>query len=1029
MPVLTTYRHPKAISLFSPRWSLVFYKQFKFNQVHSYMNRANRLLPLALLALLSVGACQKPEQPKPDPKQAISIPTQSQAVFDNGISFPTPSGQSQSQGQPQTQTVTFTTTESWTSTITDTKSSTWLTVEPSSGGAGTVNMTVKAQPNDTDKARSATVTIKSGSTSKSFTVTQAAKAATTIAVTSVELNKTELRLPEGGSETLEATVKPDNATDKTVTWSTSDTSIATVDANGKVTAVKEGTATITAKAGEKTATCNVTVSKDVVSVMGITLNKTELVLNEGSSETLVATVSPEDATDKHVTWSTSDSNIATVDNGKVTAVKEGTATITAKAGEKSATCKVTVSKNIVAVSGISLNKKEIALNEGASETLVATVKPDNATDKTITWSTSDANIAKVDNGKVTAVKVGTTTITAQAGEKSATCKVTVSKDVVAITEIALNKTALYLYERESETLKHTIYPSDATDTRVTWRISNPTVAIVDSDGTVTAIKAGVTEVTAEAGSQSATCKVIVSKNVSSVELDKISLNLMEGDSETLTATLRPKETANWKIWWSSSDESIVQVNAAGAVTAVKEGSAVITAKAGASEETMKSASCEVKVRKGVSSISLDLTNLVLSVGESRSLTATVDAELESDKQVTWASSNPLVATVDTNGKVTAVSSGQTIVWASAGNKEAKCWIYVREVIPVASVTLNKSSLTLGVGASDYLQATISPVDHTSGKLTWSSSDPTVASVDIYGYVTALKAGTTVIEAECGGKAATCTVTVVVWDTHIRLNKISMDLFPGESETLVATVYPENATDKSVRWVSDDPSIASVDATGRVTGVGVGSVRICAYSRSGYGTVCYVNVNRRVVTDISLNKTYLSLVEDESETLFATVTPNNAEDKTVTWSSDNTSVATVDANGLVTALHEGVAYICAQAGSHYDYCRVEVRPKVPPVVQVTSITLNKSTLTLELGESETLIATVYPENAADKSVWWRSTDESVARVDNQGRVTGYKAGQARIYAQSGQYDVYCVVTVTSEGLGENTEGFVISEGEW
>ena len=269
MPVLATYRHPKAISFHCPRWLVVSCRQFKFNQVHSNMNRANRLLPLALLALLSAGACQKPEQPKPDPKQAISIPTQSQAVFNNGISFQAPSGQNQN--QPQTQTVTFTTTESWTSSVTDTKSSTWLTVEPSSGGAGTVNMTVKAQPNTTDNERTATVTIKSGSATKSFTVTQAAKPAEPIAVTSVELNKTELALNEGASETLVATVKPDDATDKNVSWSTSNANVATVD-NGKVTAVTAGSATITAKAGDVSASCVVTVTGVSITVSPASLS-------------------------------------------------------------------------------------------------------------------------------------------------------------------------------------------------------------------------------------------------------------------------------------------------------------------------------------------------------------------------------------------------------------------------------------------------------------------------------------------------------------------------------------------------------------------------------------------------------------------------------------------------------------------------------------------------------------------------------------------------------------------------------------
>ena len=152
-------------------------------------------------------------------------------------------------------------------------------------------------------------------------------------------------MKEGESETLVATVSPDNATDKTVTWSSTNTSVATVDASGRVTAIKEGTATITAKAGDKSATCSVTVSKNVVAVTSIALNKTSLSLKEGESETLVATVSPDNATDKTVTWSSTNTSVATVDaSGRVTAIKEGTATITAKAGDKSATCAVTVKK-------------------------------------------------------------------------------------------------------------------------------------------------------------------------------------------------------------------------------------------------------------------------------------------------------------------------------------------------------------------------------------------------------------------------------------------------------------------------------------------------------------------------------------------------------------------------------------------------------------------------------------------------------------------------------------------------------------
>ena len=166
---------------------------------------------------------------------------------------------------------------------------------------------------------------------------------TTIAVTGISLNKTSLSLAVGGSETLIATVTPANAINKTVTWTSSNTATATVDAEGKVTAVSAGTTTITAKAGNKTATCIVTVSNNTVAVTSISLNKTTLSLTVGGNETLTATVLPNNATDKTVTWTSSNTAIATVVNGTVTARAAGTATITAKAGNMTVTCTITVS--------------------------------------------------------------------------------------------------------------------------------------------------------------------------------------------------------------------------------------------------------------------------------------------------------------------------------------------------------------------------------------------------------------------------------------------------------------------------------------------------------------------------------------------------------------------------------------------------------------------------------------------------------------------------------------------------------------
>ena len=544
---------------------------------------------MTLFAL--VLSCGKPDPdptpaPQPDPTPSITIPSSSQSIFSSGMSFQHSGSGS---GGAQSSTVQFTASASWSADVSDTKSSTWLSIQPTSGNAGTVSMTVTAQPNTGTAGRSASVTIKCGSASQKFTVTQAGNPV--VAVSEVTLNKTELTLEPGTSETLVAAVTPENATDKTVIWSTSNAEVATV-SNGVVTAIAEGTADITASAGGKTATCVVSVKKGVVAVTSVTLNKTTLSLIKGQSETLVATVKPDDATDKTVTWSSSDATIASVtQDGLVTALKSGNVVITAKAGEKSATCSVVIT---TPVESVSLDRNSVSMEEGQSTTLVATINPNDADEKTVTWATSNASVATVSNGVVTAIAEGIANITASAGGKSATCVVSVKKGVVAVTSVTLNKTTLNLTKGQSETLVATVNPSDATDKTVTWSSSDASIASVTQDGLVTALKSGTVTITAKAGEKSATCAVSITTPVESITLSQTTVTLEIDQSLTITATVNPSDATDKTVAWESSNPAVVTVDN-GKLTGKSVGNATIFARAGG-----VMASCIVEVKqKGI----------------------------------------------------------------------------------------------------------------------------------------------------------------------------------------------------------------------------------------------------------------------------------------------------------------------------------------------------------------------------------------------------------------------------------------------
>ena len=242
-----------------------------------------------------------------------------------------------------------------------------------------------------------------------------------VAVSSVKLNKTSATLSVGEILELTATITPDDATDKSVKWTSSDTDVATV-TDGKVTAVAAGSATITAQAGNVKAECTITVSP--VEVTSISLNKTSATLSVGEILELTATITPDDATDKSVKWTSSDTDVATVTDGKVTAVAAGSATITAQAGNVKAECTITVSP--VEVTSISLNRTSATLSVGEILELTATITPDDATDKTVKWTSSDTDVATVTDGKVTAVATGSATITAYSNNGySDTCRIVV----------------------------------------------------------------------------------------------------------------------------------------------------------------------------------------------------------------------------------------------------------------------------------------------------------------------------------------------------------------------------------------------------------------------------------------------------------------------------------------------------------------------------------------------------------------------------------------------------------------------------
>ena len=348
------------------------------------------------------------------------------------------------------------------------------------------------------------------------------------------------------------------------------------------------------------------------------------------------------------------------------------------------------------------------------------------------------------------------------------------------------------------------------------------------------------------------------------------------------------------------------------------------------------------------SIALNESELSIMPGQTGELSVTFNPENTTDKNLTW--------TVEDDSKAQIVSSsstGATIKGSSVGetkvkvettanlNEEkrtAECTIKILQ--PVTNITID-SSLQINVDESKTIQATVEPSDAHNKTLKWESSDTSVATVDsATGEVTGKSRGTVTITATANdgqGANATCQVEVKQQVTSINLTDIEINV--GKTKKIEAEVSPDNANDPTLKWESSDTSVATVDSeTGEVTGISRGTVTITATANDGQGAkaTCQVEVKQQV-TSIELNETEITLYVRDEETLEAKISPDNANDPSVTWSSSDPEVATVDQEGKVKGISKGEAVITATANDGSGVkaeCKVTVKNRSGIVPQKT-----------------------------------------------------------------------------------------------
>ncbi len=413
-------------------------------------------------------------------------------------------------------------------------------------------------------------------------------------VTTITLPQT-ISLDIGSTQKITPTHLPSDLPPPVYTWQSSDVSIFTVDNQGNISAIGVGEATLTVKFTEAnlTATSRITVLPINASSLEIEPKSATLII--GNSLQLEGTVHPDNTTDKTLVWKSEDKNVATVtENGLVEAVGLGKTRIIATSGSATGYCEITVEP--ILAEKVIISRQSINMLIGSTETLTATIEPENTTHKEIVWNSENEEIATVTEGVISGIGVGKTIITATCGNASASCEVTV--EPIKVTGINLSNESFEIEMTDRYQLTATILPTNATNQKVNWSSDNPDIAEVDESGWVTGISEGTTTIhaTTEDGNYSASCDVTVT--LKGLILTKEHLQMLPETTELIHVLYSTNENAYLEATWTSSNPNVATITGDGrgtnsAVIEAKDlGTTLITA---TSADGSKKASCLVEV--------------------------------------------------------------------------------------------------------------------------------------------------------------------------------------------------------------------------------------------------------------------------------------------------------------------------------------------------------------------------------------------------------------------------------------------------
>ena len=740
-----------------------------------------------------------------------------------------------------------------------------------------------------------------------------------------------------------------------------------------------------------------------------------------------------DSADESVSWSASDGSVTASNSGKrhyghYHNANCGVSKVvaTSNPGNLSDTATVTVAGCTVPVATVSVSPASATVAAGQAIQLTATPKDANGnplTGRTVTWSSSNTSVAIADvNGNVTALAPGSATITATSEGQSGTAAITVTN--VAVNSVTVSPAPATV--QQGQTVQLTATPKDANGTPlsgrvVTWSSSNTSVASVNASGLVSGGAAGSATITATSEGKTGTSAITVtSVPVASVTVSPASPTVTAGQTVQLTAT--PKDAngnqlTGRTITWSSSNTSAATVNASGLVSGVVAGSATITA----TSEGQSGTAAITVTNVSVASVTVSPAPASVVAGQTVQLTATpkdANGNALTGRVVTWSSSNTSVATVNGSGLVSGVVAGSATITATSEGQSGTSAITVTGPAPGCATSTTAFQNSAFTSQNGSFTATFDATPNGAGldAATGLSQGAAAAYTDLAVIIRFNTGGT--IDARNGGAYAAANTIPYTAGTSYHF-RIVVDV---PSHTYAAYVTPAGGAEQTIGTgfaFRTEQSTVTALANWTLTAI-TGTHTTCNFTIAG-------STPPAPVATVTL--TPASPTVNEGQTLQLTATLKDANGniltgRSITWSSSNTSAASVNGTGLVTGVLAGSATITATSEGQSGTSAVTVVH-----MPVASVTVTPASATVSAGSSVQLTATPKDANGnplVGRTVTWQSSNTSAATVNSSGLVTGVAAGSATITATSEGQSGTSAITVTPPGTQQFGHVFIVTE---